>query len=295
MAIAEEGTVSAAARKLSMSQPSVSSALAKLRHSLRDPLFVRTARGMAPTPRTLALLQPVRVTMGIVTNELLQTAAAFDPAKTDKTFSIALSDVGEMVVLPSILAHLSKVAPKVNLRSISMPPAQLQRAMELGEVDLALGYFPDLKGSNFYQQRLYSHGFVCLLRADHTIKGSRLTMRQFKQLGHAVVRAEGRSQEILERFLVKRGIQRREVLQTPHFLSVPYIITRSDLLATVPMALGTSFARFMNIRLILPPFDVPHIVVRQHWHRKFHHDPQNRWLRGTIYSLINESIDELKA
>ncbi len=292
MAIAEEGTVTAAARKLGMSQPAVSSALAKLRHSLRDPLFVRTARGMESTPRTLALLQPVRLTMEIVTNELLQTAP-FDPTKTDKTFSIALSDVGEMVVLPSILAHLSKVAPKVNLRSISMPPTQLQRAMELGEVDLALGYFPDLTGTNFYQQRLYSQGFVGLLRADHPIKGPRLTMRQFKQLGHAVVRAEGRSQEVLERFLAKRKIHRREVLQTPHFLSVPYIITQSDLLATVPMALGTSFARSMNLRLILPPFDVPHVVLRQHWHRKFHHDPQNKWLRGTVHSLINDSLDAL--
>jgi DNA-binding transcriptional LysR family regulator len=182
----------------------------------------------------------------------------------------------------------------VNVRSVSLPPTQLQRAMELGEVDLAMGYFPDLKGNNFYQQRLYAHGFVCLVRAGHPVKGPRLTMKQFKQLGHAVVRAEGRSQEIFERFLLKRGIQRRETLQTPHFMSIPHIIAHSDLVATVPMAVGTSFAKFMDIRLILPPFDVPQVDIRQHWHRKFHHDPQNRWLRGVVHTLINESMDELK-
>jgi len=276
-----------------MSQPSVSNALAKLRHVFGDPLFVRTVRGMEPTPRALALLQPVRDALGIVANEVLKTTA-FNPAKMDGVISIAMSDVGEMITLPRILTYLNKVAPNVNLRSVSLPPAQLQRAMETGDVNLALGYFPDLKGNNFYQQRLYSHGFVCLLRTDHPIKGSRLSVRQFKQLGHAVVRAEGRSQEIFERVLVKHRIRRREVLQTPHFMSIPHIIARSDLVATVPMAVGTSFSKFMGIRLIKPPIEVPRIDLRQYWHRRFHHDPHSRWLRGLVHSLINESIDELK-
>ena len=293
VALAEEGTVSAAARKLRMSQPSVSNALAKLRHVFGDPLFVRTVRGMEPTPRALALLQPVRDALGIVANELLKPTA-FDPAKLDGVISIAMSDVGEMITLPRILTSLNKVAPNVNLRSVSLPPAQLQRAMETGDVNLALGYFPDLKGNNFYQQRLYSHGFVCLLRTDHPIKGPRLTVKQFRQLGHAVVRAEGRSQEIFERVLVRHRIRRREVLQTPHFMSIPHIIARSDLVATVPMAVGTSFSKFMGIRLIKPPIEVPRIDLRQYWHRKFHHDPHSRWLRSLVHSLINESIDELK-
>jgi DNA-binding transcriptional LysR family regulator len=293
IALSEEGTVSAVARRLGMSQPAVSRALGQLRHTFADPLFVRTARGMEPTPRAVELLRPVRAALGIVSGEILQSAV-FDPAAAERTVAIALSDAGEMITLPSILGHLRTAAPNINVRSVSLPPAQLQRAMEIGEVDLALGYFPDLKGNNFYQQRLYSHGFTCLLRTGHPIKGPRMTLKQFKLAVHAVVHAEGRSQEILERFLVKRRIHRRAVLETPHFLSIPHIIARSDLVATVPIAVATAFGRFMGIRTIVPPFDVGQVELRQHWHRKFHHDPLNRWLRGMIHTVINESIEELK-
>ena len=285
--------MSAAAHKLRMTQPSVSRALAQLRLAFDDPLFVRTARGMSPTPRAGKLLEPVRAMLGIVTSGVLQ-ANTFDPATLDRTITIALSDVGEMATLPGILARLNREAAHVNVRSISLPPAQLQRALETGEVDLALGYFPDLKGNNFYQQRLYVHGFVCLVRAGHPVTSERLSLKQFKQLGHAVVRAEGRSQEILERFLLKRGIRRREVLQTPHFMSIPHIIARSDLVATVPVTVGTSFARFMEVRMILPPFEMPKVELRQHWHRKYHHDPQNRWLRGIVHSLTEDWAVELQ-
>lgn len=293
IALAEQGSVSAAARKLRMTQPSVSRALAQLRQAFGDPLFVRTAGGMSPTPRTVQLLEPVRAMLGIFTDGVL-LANAFDPAKLDRTITIALSDVGEMATLPGILARLNREAPHANVRSVSVPPTQLQRALEAGEVDLALGYFPDLKGNNFYQQRLYVHGFVCLVRADHPVTAERLSLKQFKQLGHAVVRAEGRSQEILERFLLKRGIRRREVLQTPHFMSIPHIIARSDLVATVPVTVGTSFARFMAVRIILPPFEMPKVELRQHWHRKYHHDPLNRWLRGIVNSLIEDWAVELQ-
>jgi len=294
VALAEEGTVSAAARKLHMSQPFVSSALGKLRRSFGDPLFVRTARGMEPTPRAQALLQPVRVALGVVENEVLRVAA-FDPATSEKTISIVLSGAGEMVFLPAILARLNKEAPNVNVRSVSLDATQLERSMELGDVDLALGYFPDLKGNNFYQQRLMSDRFICLLRADHPIEDSRLTLKQFNQLGHAVVHAEGRSQEVVERFLVKRGISRRIVLHTPHFMSIPHIVAKSDLAATVPLVVGTAFAQFSDVRLIRPPFRSPRFAVRQHWHRKFHHDARSRWLRGVIHSLFNESVDDRRS
>jgi DNA-binding transcriptional LysR family regulator len=293
VALVEEGSGSAAARRLKMSQPAVSAALTRLRDALADPLFVRTARGLDPTPRTLAVIAPVRAALALVNNEVMP-GMTFDPATSTKTITLALSDIGEMVFLPRLLERLASEAPNVSVRSVTLPPDQTMRGLELGEIDIALGYFPDLKGNNLYQQRLFSHGFVCLLRSGHPIKSNRLTPKQFVDLGHAVVRAEGRSQEVFERFLQKEGIRRRVVLNTPHFMSLPAIIAKSDLVATVPLAVGTAFAQAAEIRLVRPPFAIPSFALKQHWHRRFHSDPQSKWLRALIHELFNESADEWK-
>jgi DNA-binding transcriptional LysR family regulator len=163
VALAEHRSVSAAARHLGMSQPAVSAALGRLRASLGDPLFVRTARGMEATPRALTVLAPARAALGIVDQEILP-AQGFHPSTSDRKITLALSDIGEMVFLPKILARLQAEAPRMTVRSVTLPVSQLERGLELGEIDLAIGYFPDLKGNNFFQQRLFSHGFVCLLR-----------------------------------------------------------------------------------------------------------------------------------
>jgi DNA-binding transcriptional LysR family regulator len=294
VALAESRSVSAAARQLGMSQPAVSSALARLRASLGDPLYVRTARGMEATPRALELLTPARAALGIVEQEIL-ASPGFDPATSERTITLALSDIGEMVFLPKVLARLQADAPGMKVRSVTLPVSQLERGLELGEIDLAVGYFPDLKGNNFFQQRLFSHGFVCLLRSGHPIKGQKLTPKQFMAQGHAVVNAEGRSQEVFERYLQEQGIRRRVVLNTPHFMSLPSIISASDLVATVPLAVGVWFSSTARVRWARPPFQVPKFDLKQHWHRRVNNDPQSRWLRGLFYSLFNEDVDEWKA
>jgi len=294
VALAEHRSVSAAARHLGMSQPAVSSALARLRMSLGDPLFVRTARGMEATPRAMTILAPARAALGIVDHEIL-ASQGFDPSTSGRKITLALSDIGEMVFLPKILARLQAEAPGMTVRSVTLPVSQLERGLELGEIDLAIGYFPDLKGNNFFQQRLFSHGFVCLLRTGHPIKTHKLTARQFMSLGHAVVNAEGRSQEVFERFLQKQGIRRRVVLNTPHFMSLPSIISASDLVATVPLAIGVWFSSTARVRMAKPPYPVPKFDLKQHWHRRVNNDAQSRWLRELVYSLFNEDADEWKA
>ena len=110
------------------------------------------------------------------------------------------------------------------------------------------------------------------------------------------MRAEGRSQEIFERFLARKKITRRVVLLTPHFLSLPVILSRSDLVATVPHAIAVYCeSTGINVRTALPPFDIPRIPVRQHWHRRFQGDPRNRWLRSTVRELFTSEADEWRA
>jgi len=288
LAICEERSVSGAARKLGMSQPAVSVALNKLRKALGDPLFVRTAHGMDPTPRALTLISPTRDILQRLQTDVL-ASEQFDPGSTDRKFTLALSDIGEMTFLPRLLERLRRDAPGASMSSVSMAPADLAIALENGEVDLAVGYFPDLKNRNFFQQRLFSHSFICLLSATHPYRGRKMSMQQFLKVGHAVIKAEGRSQELFEQFLVRQRIERRIVLSTPHFMSIPFLIASSDLVATVPRAVGESFAQFAAIKLVEPPLEIPRFDLKQHWHRKFAKDGANAWLRSVVAELFGDA------
>ena len=285
LAIAEERSVSRAAERLGWSQPKVSIALNKLRVALDDPLFIRSSHGMAPTPRALALMAPTRDILARIKNEVL-AGAAFDPATTTRRFTFALSDIGEMTFLPKLLAYLQTHAPNATVRSVTLPPGEIAAGLEAGEIDLAVGYFPDLKARNFFQQRLFTHSFISLVNARHPIRGKRISMDDFLRIGHAVISAEGRSQEVFEQLLAKHRIERRIVLSTPHFMSIPFIIASTDLLVTVPYAVGESFAKIADIRLIEPPLEIPQFDLKQHWHRKYHKEGANVWMRSVLVTLF---------
>ena len=288
----DAGSVSQAAKTLGISQPSVSESLAKLRDHFDDALFVRSGKGMSPTPRGAEIANAAREIL-LHVEQKLGARVPFNPARAHRPFTFAMSDVGEMVFLPKLARALAKASPDTPVRSVSMPPQQLTKSMADGDVDLAVGYFPDLKGSDFYQKRLFTHHFVCLLRSDHPVKGNALTLEQFAELQHAVVLSEGRSQEILEEHLKELGLVRRVAIYTPHFLSIPALVARSDMVVTVPHAMGIAYGKpAFGLRAIRLPFESPRIQLRQHWHTKFQKDSRNVWLRGVVSELFNVSTDE---
>jgi len=295
VALYDELNVSRAAQALGMSQPAVSMALRKMRATFNDPLFVRAPRGITPTPRAHALIAIARPLVSQLQQGLL-TEEQFNPGVSTRPFTFALSDVGEMVFLPKLLERLRAQAPRAAIRSVSMPPHQIAEGLEKGEIDLTIGYFPDLTQQSFFQQRLFTHHFACLMRAAHPLRAKRLTLETFLATEHTVVRAEGRSQEIFERFLERKKISRKIVLLTPHFLSLPMIIARSDLVTTVPHALALYFSRLSpDLVIARPPFDIAAFDLKQHWHRKYHNDSRNQWLRKQVAQLFNDESDEWKA
>jgi DNA-binding transcriptional LysR family regulator len=295
VAIHEHGSVSLAAQHLGMSQSAVSTALAKLRLKYSDPLFHRVGHGMKPTTRTRALINPLREAMSRVATTFT-AETQFNPRTTERTFTFAMSDVGEMVFMPKILQRVHQAAPRARVRSVAASAAQIERGLETGEIDLAVGYFPDLREKSFLEKHLFFHYFVCLLRANHPITASTLSMQQFLSLEHAVVYGAGRTNEIFERFLRAKKIHRRVALETPHFMSIPSIIARSDLIVTVPHAVGMFVKEVhMNIRIAQPPMRTPKIDLKLHWHRNFHSDPKNKWLRELVASLFSDELDEWQA
>jgi len=286
VALDERRSVSGAAQKLNRSQPAISAELAKLRNFFDDPLFLRSGNTMQPTPRATAAVKSARSILEQIDKEIV-APPKFDPATCANTVRLALSDVGEIVFLPTILKTLRQMMPKADLCAVSLPAAEIQSQLEQGGIDLAIGYFPDLRLRNFFQQTLFTDGFASLIRSDHPVAASRLTLKQFKQLEHAVVRAESRTEEVIERFLIRRKIRRQVVLTTPHFASAPIVVAQSDLVVTVPEPLARYFSGISaDLRVVGLPFELPRIEMKQFWHRKFHHDERNKWLRTLIYKLF---------
>ena len=258
-----------ASKELELSQPALSHSLKRLRDRIGDPLFVKVPHGMQPTARAAHVAPVVQSVLASVREQVL-AAPGFDPKNARRSFTIAMTDVGEVALLPKLLGRLMSEAPAVDVRTVSMPPRDLMAALQRGEVDLAIGYFPDIDGSDILQQRLFRVCFVCVVRAGHPEVHSRLTPKQFQDLPHAVVKTEGRSQEIIEQYLKQHGIRRRELLRSPHFLSIPMVIASTALVVMVPVPIGELFGRIADLQILQPPFPIPFIDVKQYWHRYQH-------------------------
>ena len=290
LAVYESRSVGRSAQSLNMSQPGLSTALRRLRGLLGDPLFVKTYNGMEPTSRARELVAPIRDILQAVDNELF-AAPRFDPATSKREFRLGLTDIGEGIYLPFAVHALEQSAPSISLRSMYLPPRELEEAMAAGEVDLACGYFPDITSNQFLHRRIGLHSFACLMRADHPIKARSLTMDQYLGLNHMEVEAPGRSLEVFENFLRKKKLHRNIVLHTPHFMSIPVIVGSTDVVATVPQALADFFASMKELRQVGLPFRPPTFQVNMHWHRSQQNDPGNQWLR----QVITEQFETLKA
>jgi DNA-binding transcriptional LysR family regulator len=284
-AMFDEQRTTRVANRLHMSQPSVSHALNKLRDALHDQLFVREGNRMLPTPFAETLREPVKRVLRIVASEIAGDHN-FVPADTHRCFTFSTSDIGELVFLPKIVDALAKQAPNATIRCLSMPPRDLEAAMANGSVDIALGYFPDLTGGGFYQQRLFDHRFTCLVRIGHPTIGDEITLDEFLAADHAVVMHEGRSQEIFERRMQQLGLERRILLRSPHFMSVPLLVATTDMITTVPRAVGTIYRKLAPIRLVEPPIEIPPFELKQLWHRRVHADPAIVWLRDLVSRLF---------
>jgi DNA-binding transcriptional LysR family regulator len=287
VALYDELSVSGVARQLGMSQPAVSKALRRLRETFDDPLFVRGPSGIVPTPRAHAIVRAARPHLQHLQEDLLK-GEQFDPLTSTRPIVLGLSDIAEMAFLPSILDDLRAHAPKCPVQTVTAPDAQLAESLEKGDVDVAAGYFPALARQNFRQRRMTKHGFACLMRAGHPLWKSRLTVSAFAAADHIVVRRQGRSQDLLERFIERRRLRRKVALYTSNVLSVPFIVMDTPFVATLPYAVVTRFVSITSqVVAALPPFDLTY-DLKLHWHRRFDHEPRSIWLREQLASVFKD-------
>lgn len=284
-------SVTRAGETVGLSQPAMSAAVARLRALFDDPLFVRSGAEMKPTPRALELAEPVRRVTEMIRGEILQRSG-FDPASTDRVFTILTPDIGEINFLPRLLMRLAQDAPRAKLRTVARPRLAAAEALESGEAALAIGYFPDLQKAGFFQQKLFDNPHVCIVRRGHPTVRPGMTLEQYLAASHAVVRPDGR-EHVFEQFLHERGLRRDVRVELSHFMSLLPVIESSDLVAAVPRDLADICSRYTDLHLVEIPIEAPVISIHQFWHARFHKDPANIWLRGVVRSLFTEGGDEV--
>ncbi len=283
-ALMDERNVTRAAKRVGLSQPAMSNALARLRRTFDDPVLVRTPDGMAPTPRAQSLIAPVRAALGHLRGAL-EEKLAFDPAASQRIFHLQANDYVEMTVLAPMIAELRGQVSEIGLhiyrpRSLFQPPSAVSLA---DSYDLAIGFFPDALTleSGVHSEVLWEEQNVCIARAKHPEIRGEISLAQYAEARHVAVFYKSQGPGLIDSLLEQQGLSRHQAMLVPHFASVPLIVAASDLIATVPERLARQFGH-LKLQVLPVPMSIPPFRLTTLWHERYDADPAHLWLRGLI-------------
>ena len=280
-ALLAEDSVSAAARRMHLSQSAVSRSLAKLRATFDDELFVRTGRGMRPTRRALELAGPLRRVMSELEG-MFEQREKFDPRSAERMFEIAALDYMQLTLLVPWIRQLSEDAPGIDvlIRQLS---ATSKRDLESGSLDLFI--CTKLRTvAGVIWTHLVDGDYVCVVADDHPVK--RLSLSRFCKLEHVLVAPGERPVGIVDRVLAKQGLARRVSVTVPAFMSVPYLLADSERIATVPRHVADFFVQEHGLRMLETPVELPPVQLYLGWHELHRKDPGHAWLREQLIELV---------
>jgi DNA-binding transcriptional LysR family regulator len=284
-ALLAERNVTRAAARLGLSQPAVSTQLARLRDVLGDPLLLPAQRGMIPTARALELERPLRAALDEV-REVMTHGASFDPASADMTLSIAASDYGQYAVLMGFALDLCRRAPGIRLALRALDGRLLAKQMEAGEVDLGI-ITTTTAPTALRARHLLTERYVAIVRRDHPTVRRTMTLDAFLALEHVVVSPRGSGfRGPTDDALEALGLRRKVVLSVGSFLVVPEIVARSDLAALVPERIVRH--RADALRLLEPPIEVAGYSMSLVWHERSHQHPGHRWARDALVQAVQQ-------
>lgn len=288
-ALIREGSITGAAQALETTQPAISKLLRRLRTRFDDPLVVRRGRGVQPTTRAMEMSAQIRKLLEMA-DSLRQQRTPFDPGKSEKTFSLLVTDVGMVRFLPPLVARLADVAPNIKVRALPLDSRHFAPKLESGEADLALGAFPGAAG-HLRVQRLYSDGYASVVRRGHPRVAAARTRRGFLGEQHVLITASEtghaahlETQRVLMRVIAPSNI----LLQVPSFIAGAIVASQTDGVATLPANLATLVARPLGMSVFKTPVSLPRIEIGQYWHERSHRDPAHRWLRSITLDLFGD-------
>lgn len=291
-ALVEERSVRRAADRIGLSQSATSHALERLRNLLDDELLVRTSTGMEPTPRALDLAGPVRLALEEIQGAL--AAPRFDPAREERTFTVAVETYETIIVLPSLVDVFRKDAPGLKLDSKSASVQDILAGIDQGRVDLGVGLFSELP-DRFMTCRLLSDRYVCAMRADHPLASVPLTLDAYCNAPHLLVSMSGAPSDPIDHVLARLRRERNVVMRLPHGLAAVIGLARSDMIASMTWGAAKAFSVAGPLVLRDLPFDTPRADFRLVWNRRFKDSPAHTWLRRKFTAIGAEIESKQKS
>lgn len=286
VAVFESRSVSKAAEVLDISQPTVSYGLKRLRENVGDHLFLRSGRGIVPTPLATDLYARFREGVSAI-DSALESASAFDPSTSRRTFRIAMSDVGAVCFVPPLLSHLRVAAPNVALEIVQVAVAELDDELASGKLDLAVGNLKP-RQSSVLAENLFAERYVCLFAGRHPRIKSELTKKMFLQESHVVIASPFSVHQQIEESMRERGLERDIALKLPQFPVLPAVIGKTDYLAVLPSRLAEVFCADRRLKYLELPVPVPTFEVRSLSHVRQRSNPANLWIRSVVRSVLGK-------
>ena len=279
-AIYTEGNLTRAGEIIGITQPAVSNSLSRLRTLFDDPLFVRTADGMIPTPTAQNVIGSVRHALDLVRSSV-QESEHFYPELSEKRFRISANDLSQAIQLPPLVQRLKKVAPKTAIECYQVRRRDLNIELASGNIDLAIDV-PLTPDPQIKHAPLRDSPHVCVVRKDHSFIRNKLDLESYLALEHVHISSRRGGLGIADLALGKMGKKRNIVVRTQHYLASPMLIATTDLALTVP----TSFARFLMglspVQVFDLPFETPNLETHLYWHESTDKDQSNQWFRALI-------------
>jgi DNA-binding transcriptional LysR family regulator len=278
-ALLQEGSVTGAAKRVGLSTPAMSHALARIRERLGDPILVRSGRGMLLTPRALALKPQVH---HVVTEarRALAPERAFVPAELERTFLVHASDYVLTVLGPTVDRILREEAPSVCVRFVPNTPDDAVMLRDQGS-DLAVGIYGDLP-QEMRTRPLLTDRFVCVVRKGHPALGKRLTLDRYVTLPHVQVALRGKPGGYLDDVLRERGLARTVARAVPYFVTALQLASETDYVLTVSERIANHYARALRLEILEAPLKLKPFALSLVWHPRVDGDAAQRFLRDVF-------------
>lgn len=279
-------SVTGAADELAMSPSALSHALARLRSSLNDPLFIRQGSQMQPTPKANSLYPVVSSTLGALNGELSQIAR-FDPATSSQTLTFAATDYTAAVFFPEFIARLQTLAPEIRTRIVYSREYDALEEILTGRVNFAVGFE---EGSvqprpGLASLELFTDDYVVAMRKDHPLADKPLTTETYLQLGHVVVSPWNEHHRPIDSYLAAQQIRRKTVVELPSVMSAPFIVGQTDLAITLPRRGVHQLFDTHQLAVHAPPFPIPPYTLKVYYRAIGGQDPAQQWMLEQIRAL----------
>ncbi len=288
-ALLQEGGVTAAARRVGLSTPAMSHALARIRERLGDPILVRSGRGMLLTPRALALKSQVH---HVVTEarRALEPERPLVPSELSRTFVVHATDYVLTVLGGTVDRILRSEAPKVCLRFVPNVPDDPVLLRDRGS-DLAVGIYGELP-QEMRSRQLLTDRFVCVVRKGHAAANGRFTLEQFVRMPHVQVAPRGKPGGYLDDVLHERGLARTVARAVPYFLPALQLVSETDYVLTVSERLAKLYEARLGLALLEVPIKLRPYALSLVWHPRVDGDAAHRFLREVFLRAAKEVVRE---